>query len=188
MTPGSRDLEDVSSFTLSDEAREELFARQHQCTVNWTTRAGFPMGMPHSFVWSGGKFWVHTTTNRKRVKSLTDRPQSCVVVSSIGTALPSGMASAKTHATVHHGDRELVRWLLPLFWDRTGMAPRDDHAAEQLWALFDTPARVVLEFDPIDIFTWSSVETTAALQAGGFDTWDSERFEANTEKSRNAEP
>jgi hypothetical protein len=170
-----RDLEDVSSFTLSDEAREELLAAQDQCTVNWTTRAGYPMGMPHSFVWSDGRFWVHTTTKRKRVRALTDRPESCIVVSSIGTGLPSGMVSAKTRATVHHGDRDKVRWLLPLFWDRVGMTPKDAEAADQLWALFDTPARVVIEFDPVDVFTWSSVATTAAVLDGGFDRWEANR-------------
>lgn len=174
-------LESVSSFKLSDAAREELFAAQHQCTVNWTTRDGFPMGMPHTFVWSEGRFWVHTTTRRPRVRALSDRPKSCIVVSALGTGLPAGMASAKTHATVHHGDRDLVRWILPRFWDRAGMTPQDETAEEQLWRLFDTPGRVVIEFDPIDILTWSAVETSAALHASGFDRWESDRWHAEQE-------
>lgn len=171
-------LEDVSSFTLSDEGLEQLLAAQHQCTVNWTTREGFPMGMPHTFVWSGGRFWVHTSTKRKRVKALADRPQSGIVVSAIGTSLPSSMASARTIATVHHGDRDLVRWILPQFWDRARMTPTDKQSEEQLWRLFDTPARVVIEFDPIDIFTWSSAETASALRRSGFDRWDHDRWQA----------
>jgi hypothetical protein len=48
------------------------------------------------------------------------------------------MVTAKTRATVHHGDRDLVRWLLPLFFDRVGMGP-DAESRAQLMELFDTP-------------------------------------------------
>jgi hypothetical protein len=167
-----QNLEDVSFAKLTDEERERLFAGQPLCVVNWTTRDGFPMGMPHDYVWDQGKFWVHTTTKRKRVKALTDRPQSCIVVDSgHKPGLPGGMVSAKTMATVHHGDRDLVRWLLPLFFDRVGWT--DDQAVrDQMMELFDTPARVVISFDPIEMFTWSSQQTTNALNNSGFDKWD----------------
>ena len=102
-------LEDVSDFKFTDAEREQLFAGQPVFTVNWTTRQGFPMGMPHDYVWDDGKFWVHTTTKRKRVRALTDRPQSCIVIDSAHKpGVPVGMVSAKTMATVHHGDRDLV--------------------------------------------------------------------------------
>jgi hypothetical protein len=164
-------LEDVSAFKLSDEDRERLFALKNECTVCWTNRDGWPVGMPHSFVWSDGKFWVNTTTKRKRVRALTDRPQSCIVVSSAGTEMSGAMVTAKTVATVHHGDRDLVRWLLPLFFDRVGMAS-DEEARRQLMELFDTPARVVIEFDPLEFFTYSSHELSQAVVASGFDRWN----------------
>jgi hypothetical protein len=172
MTNQIGNLEDVSKFNLSAEEIEQLFAGQPICTVNWTTREGFPMGMPHDYVWDSGKFWVHTTTLRKRVRALTDRPQSCIVVDSAHKpGLPGGMVSAKTMATVHHGDRDLVKWLLPLFFDRVGWT-HDEATRSQMMELFDTPARVVLEFDPIEMFSWSSEKTTQALNSSGFDKWD----------------
>ena len=172
MTVQISNLEDVSAFKFSDEEREQLFAGQPVCTVNWTTREGFPMGMPHDYVWDGGKFWVHTTTKRKRVRALTDRPQSCIVIDSAHKpGLPGGMVSAKTMATVHHGDRDLVKWLLPLFFDRVGWT-HDDATRAQMMELFDTPARVVLSFDPIEMFSWSSEKMNQALNSSGFDKWD----------------
>jgi hypothetical protein len=171
MTRKIQNLEDVSFAKLTDEERERLFAGQRICTVNWTTREGFPMGMPHDYLWDQGKFWVGTTTKRKRVRALTERPQSCIVVDSADKPdLPVGMVSAKTMATVHHGDRDLVTWFLPLFFDRVGWT-HDEATRTQLMELFDTPARVVISFDPIEMFSWSSQETTNALDESGFDKW-----------------
>lgn len=170
MTQPLRDLDDVSAYKLSEQNRERLFELANECTVCWTNSAGWPVGMPHTFVWSDGKFWVHTTTKRARVKALTARPQSCIVVTSKGTEMNGAMVTAKTHATVHHGDRELVRWLLPLFFDRVGMGP-DAQSRAQLMELFDTPARVVIEFSPVEVFTYSSSEMDDALESSGFDQW-----------------
>jgi hypothetical protein len=170
MTQPLRDLDDVSAFKLSEQGRERLFELTSECIVCWTNSSGWPVGMPHSFVWSDGKFWVHTTTKRARVKALTARPESCVVVTSKGTEMRGAMVTAKTRATVHHGDRDLVRWLLPLFFDRVGMGP-DAQSRAQLMELFDTPARVVIEFSPVETFTYSAVEMDDAIASSGFDQW-----------------
>jgi hypothetical protein len=170
MTQPLRDLDDVSSYKLSPQSRERLFALTNECVVCWTNSSGWPVGMPHSFVWSDGKFWVHTTTKRARVKALTARPDSCIVVTSKGTEMSGAMVTAKTRATVHHGNRDLVRWLLPLFFDRTGLGP-DAESRAQLMELFDTPARVVIEFDPVEFFTYSSAELDDAVLSSGFDGW-----------------
>lgn len=170
MTQPIRDLDDVSAFKLSAQGRERLFELTTECIVCWTNSSGWPVGMPHSFVWSDSKFWVHTTTKRARVKALTARPESCIVVTSKGTEMRGAMVTAKTHATVHHGDRDLVRWLLPLFFDRTGMGP-DAESRAQLMELFDTPARVVIEFSPVETFTYSAVEMDDAILSSGFDQW-----------------
>ena len=37
--------------------------------------------------------------------------------------------------------------------------------------LFDTP-HVVISFDPIEMFSWSSQKTTEALKSSGFDRWE----------------
>jgi hypothetical protein len=170
MTQPIRDLDDVSSFKLSEQGRERLFKLTSECIVCWTNSSGRPLGMPHSFVWSDGKFWVHTTSNRPRVKALTKRPDSSIVVTSKGTEIDGAMVTAKTQATVHHGDRDLVRWLLPLFFDRTGLGP-DPESRAQLMQLFDTPARVVIEFTPEEFITYSSQALDGAMESSGVDGW-----------------
>ncbi|WP_148302153.1 hypothetical protein [Tomitella biformata] len=166
-----QNLEDLSAFKYSEAERERLFELQDECTVSWTNKAGWPVSMPHSFVWSEGKFWVHTTTNRLRVRALRARPQSCIVVSALGTELNAGMVTAKTMATVHDGDRDLVRWLLPLFLKRVGKGA-DEEAMKQQMTLLDTPARVVLEFDPVDFFSYNSQALRKSISSNGYDKWD----------------
>jgi hypothetical protein len=56
MTQPIRDLDDVSAFKLSAAGRERLFELTNECIVCWANKSGWPVGMPHSFVWSGGKF------------------------------------------------------------------------------------------------------------------------------------
>ncbi len=163
-------LEDLSAFKLSEDDREKLFDLQHECTVSWTNKDGWPVSMPHSFVRSEGKFWVHTTTNRKRVQALRARPESCVVVSSLGTEMTGAMVTSKTMATVHDGDRDLVRWLLPLFLKRVGMGA-DEEATNQQLSLLDTPNRVVVEFDPVQVFTYNSQALRQAVASSGYDRW-----------------
>ena len=92
------------------------------------------------------------------------------MVTSKGTELPGAMVTAKSRATVHHGDRDLVRWLLPLFFDRTGLGP-DAESRAQLMTLFDTPARVVIEFTPVEFITYSSAALDDAVRSSGFDQW-----------------
>lgn len=174
MSQPIRNLEDLSAFKLDAAGRARLLEETNECIVTWTNKAGWPMGMPHSFVWAEGKFWVHTTTKRHRVKALTERPQSGIVISNKGTEMfaeaGAAMISAKTLATVHHGDRERVQWLLPLFFDRVGMGPDPDSRAEQM-ALLDTPARVVISFDPVEEFSYDSGAVSRAALDSGFALW-----------------
>ena len=41
--------------------------------------------------------------------------------------------------------------------------------------LVDTPSRVVLEFTPVSVFTWSSAPMNVALHDSGFDRWEPSR-------------
>lgn len=168
-----QNLEDLSPYKLSADEQEKLFELQDECTISWTNKAGWPVSMPHSFVRSDGKFWVHATTNRKRVQAFRARPQTCVTVSGLGTEMSGCMVTTKTSATVHDGDRDLVRWLLPLFLKRVGKAT-DEEALNQQLALLDSPGRVVIEFDPVESFTYNSQALRKAIAAQGYNRWDSQ--------------
>lgn len=163
-------LDDISAFKLIDDEQERLYDLQDECSVSWTNSAGWPVSMPHSYVRVDGKFWIHTTVNRQRVKAFRARPQTCVTVSGIGTEMYGCMVTNKTLATVHDGDRDLVRWLLPLFLRRVGKAA-DDESLNQQMLLLDTPNRVVIEFDPVESFSYNSQALRKAIGENGYDRW-----------------
>ena len=157
-------FEDVGSFHLDETEIEWLYEQQEECTVCWTTKEGFPVGMPHLYVWADGSFWVTTSGQRKRVQALRNRPQSCIVISSKATAHGSGdMVSVKTLATIHE-DRDRLRWFLPLFLDRAHY-PKEHH--EEQFKLFFTPRRLVIEFKPVNVLSFSSHKLGAAMIASG---------------------
>ncbi len=156
-------------FNLSDADQEQLFAEQSTCDVLWTNKDGWPLGMPHLFVWHERKFWVTMTTHRARYRALKARPQSCIVVHSKGTSILSAMVTAKTLATVHE-DRERLNWFLPLFFDRSSLPPGDE-ARKQQMELMNTPGRVVVEFDPVEVFTYSSARLADAVASSGYTGW-----------------
>jgi hypothetical protein len=49
----------------------------------------------------------------------------------------------------------------------------DAESRAQLMELFDTPARVVIEFSAVEVFTYSAVEMDDAIRSIGFDQWES---------------
>jgi len=151
-------LDTVSQFTLSEEEIERLYAEQNECTVCWTTKDGWPMGMTHNYLWAKGSIWVNSNDSRKRVRALRDRPQSCIVISSNGSSCDyGGMVSMKTLATIHH-DREMLEWFLPLWLDRV-------HAPQDWIDLYLTPHRVVIEFKPVKIMSFHGNRSVAAIVA-----------------------
>ena len=108
------DYTDVSDVGIDPDKRERLYEAQTECTVMWTTRDGWPVGVMHRYVWHDGRFWITCTAERKRVPALRARPKSAVVVSSEGTWLGGDITTTdKTLATVHT-DPDLKAWFYPL--------------------------------------------------------------------------
>jgi hypothetical protein len=165
------DLEDVSMFKLTDAERDRLFELKTICTVCWTTKDGWPVGMPHNFVWHDQKFWVTTAARRKRVRALEARPQSCIVVDSTGTPSAGAMVAAKTLAKFHY-DRERLNWFLPLFLERSSLPPGEENRRQQM-ELMNTPGRIVIEFEPVEFFTYESTRLAQAVAASGYSGWSS---------------
>ena len=138
-------LEEVGGYPLDDDQLEQLFSLQRVCSVCWSTRDGWPVGVTHRYIWSKGRFWVTTSNQRKRVTALRDRPKSCVIISGDGTELgPDKTVTIKTTCTVHD-DRETLEWFYDEF-TRT-LLPGLDDAQQMMKTMLDTPRRVVLELE-----------------------------------------
>jgi general stress protein 26 len=158
-------LEEVSAYTLDEADRERLFALQRVCSVCWTTRDGWPVGVTHRYVWARGRIWVTTSAQRHRVTALRSRPKSCVIISGDGTELgPDRTVTLKTTCTVHE-DRETREW----FYDAFAKALHPDNPAAQqgLKGMLDTSRRVVLELEPVKVISYDGTKLNQAIAREG---------------------
>jgi hypothetical protein len=160
-------LEEISGYPLDDETRARLLEVQRLCVVCWTTREGFPVGVHHRYLWADGRVWVTTSRQRHRVRALTKRPESCVVIGGEGTELgPDRTLTFKTKATVHE-DRETLEWFLPRF--TAALNPDNPDAAAGMAAMMDTPRRVVIELEPIKTISYDGGKLAQAIVREGLD-------------------
>lgn len=165
--PKKNDYTDVTDVGLDDQRREELYEAQTECSVTWTNRDGWPVGVMHRYVWRDGRFWVTCTRERQRVPALVARPQSCVIVSSEGTWLGGDITTtAKTVATVHT-DPDIKAWFYPALAAR--LRRGDPEGAAEFLRRLDTPTRVVIELTPVGWITYDGVRLESALRGIEFD-------------------
>ena len=146
--PGVEDHETVSIYPLDDQQLESLLTHAPECTFNWGTRDGWPVGVIMSFLWKDGRFWITAGAHRHRISAVRRDPRVSVVVSGAsapaGSGAPGGAATAKGRCIIHE-DRETKDWFYPEFAAK--LTP-DPEAAAAFVRTLDSPLRVVLEVVP----------------------------------------
>ena len=147
--PGVEDHETVSIYPLDDQQLESLLTHAPECTFNWGTRDGWPMGVIMSFLWKDGRFWITAGAHRHRISAVRRDPRVSVVVSGAsapaGSGAPGGAATAKGRCVIHE-DRETKDWFYPEFAAK--LNPANPEAAAAFVKTLDSPLRVVLEVIP----------------------------------------
>ncbi len=147
--PGVEDHETVSIYPLDDQQLESLLTHAPECTFNWGTRDGWPVGVIMSFLWKDGRFWITAGAHRHRISAVRRDPRVSVVVSGAsapaGSGAPGGAATAKGRCIIHE-DRETKDWFYPEFAAK--LNPDNPEAAAAFVRTLDSPLRVVLEVVP----------------------------------------
>ena len=145
------------------DLREQLFATQIECSVVWSTRDGWPLGVIHWFVWHDERFWVTSTPERQRVAALRERPESCVIVSSAGTDLgPNRSLTAKTLASVREDDKT-KSWFFPALAAKA--FPNHSRRADQFERMLFETSRVAIELEPVRFISYDGLKMTMAIAA-----------------------
>ena len=62
----SEEHEVVSIYPFTDESKEALLTSARECTFNWATKDGWPVGVIHAFVWRDGRGWITCGAHRHR--------------------------------------------------------------------------------------------------------------------------
>ena len=82
----SEEHEVVSIYPFSDEEKEALLSSARECTFNWSTKDGWPVGVIHAFVWRDGRGWITCGAHRHRVAAIRRDPRCSVVVSGVAAS------------------------------------------------------------------------------------------------------
>ncbi len=150
----SEEHEVVSIYPFTDAEREELLSKARECTFNWSTKDGWPVGVIHAFVWRDGRGWITCGAHRHRVAAIRRDPRCSVVVS--GMAAPNGPNGAITFKgrAIIHEDEETKAWFYPALarGPYTGMGgeltPEQEAQAKAFEQRLDSPLRVIIEIVP----------------------------------------
>ncbi len=79
--------DDVTEYGLDQDLLEEILGKQIECTFIWGPKDHWAVGVPMTYLWKDGSFWVSATSQRKRIAAIKRDPRVSVVVSSHGTDL-----------------------------------------------------------------------------------------------------
>jgi nitroimidazol reductase NimA-like FMN-containing flavoprotein (pyridoxamine 5'-phosphate oxidase superfamily) len=138
--------EDVSMFTLSEDRERALLDAQTECCFMWTTKAGDPVGVIMNYVVRDGRFWITSTTRRKRVAAVTARPRVAVAISSRGTQIGVSQAVTYKGQAIIHDDEETKAWFYPALAAR--VRPESEDRQRAFADHLATEGRVVIEIVP----------------------------------------
>jgi general stress protein 26 len=163
MTEQLADYEAVSIYNLDEEDKEKLLRSHAECTFNWSTKEGWPMGVIMSFLWQDGRVWLTAGAHRHRISAVRRDPRVSIVVTSTGTKLGGGKSITIKGRCVVHEDRETKDWFYPAF--AMHLHRRDEKAAKDFEKFLDSPIRVVLEVIPEKWITYDGVKM--ALDTAG---------------------
>jgi hypothetical protein len=152
----NQEHEVVSIYPFTNETKEELLSKAGECTFNWSTKDGWPVGVIHAFVWRNGSGWITCGIHRHRVAAIRRDPRCSVVVS--GVAAPNGPNGAITFKgkAIIHEDEETKSWFYPALaygpYTRGGkegdMSPAEKAQADGFVERLNSPLRVVIEIVP----------------------------------------
>jgi general stress protein 26 len=137
--------EDLTECGLSDELEHELVHTQRECTFMWTNKAGEAFGVIMSYLPKDGKLWLTAAERRARIAAIRRFPRASVCINSTGTAMGTGKTVTYKGTCTVHDSREVKDWFYPEF---SAYLRPDPAAARAFQSFLDSPARVVIEFEP----------------------------------------
>jgi hypothetical protein len=157
---GVQDHETVSIYPFDQKQIDTLLTQARECTLNWTTKDGWPVGVIHSFVWRHGRVWITAGGHRHRISALRRDPRCSVVVSAVA-APESGIVGAVTikGRCIVHEDQQTKDWFYEALARKSN--PTNEAGAKAFEQRLDSPLRVILEVVPEKWITFDAAKFAA---------------------------
>ena len=155
-----QDHETVSIYPLDQKQIDSLLTQAGECTLNWSTKDGWPVGVIHAYVWHQGRVWITAGGHRHRISALRREPRCSVVVS--GVAAPkSGVTGAITikGRCIVHEDQQTKDWFYKALARKLNAT--SEAGAKAFEQRLDSPVRVILEVVPVKWITFDAAKFAA---------------------------
>jgi hypothetical protein len=163
MAEQAKNWEDVRSYSLDDDAEQRLYDAQIECTLIWSSKDGWPMGVIVNYIQREGRFWLTASEERPRVNQIRRDPRVCIAISSKGSAIKERQSLTYKCEAIVHKDRETLDRILPEF--ANAMRPGQPEKAAAFLKMLDSPERVVFELVPVKRVGFDSAKMWAASEA-----------------------
>lgn len=163
MAEQAKNWEDVRSYSLDDDAEQRLYDAQIECTLIWSSKDGWPMGVIVNYIYREGRFWLTASEERPRVNQIRKDPRVCIAISSKGSSIKERQSLTYKCEAIVHKDRETLDRILPEF--ASAMRPGEPEKAAAFLKMLDSPERVVFELIPVKRVGFDSAKMWAASEA-----------------------
>ena len=139
--------EAVSIYPFNENEVDLIMHNAMECTLMWSTKDGWPVGVIHSFIWKNDKIWLTFLANRHRAAAIRRDNRVSVTVSSRAYEndaqnLPVGAITFKGKGVLLDDD-DTKKW----FYNALSEKNSPDNP-ESMSEILDSPTRLILCVSP----------------------------------------
>ena len=139
--------EAVSIYPFDKNEIDMIMLNAMECTLMWSTKDGWPVGVIHSFIWKDNKIWLTFLAHRHRAAAIRRDNRVSVTISSRAYEfdakdLPSGAITFKGEG-VFFDDDDTKRWFYRALSEKN--SPDDPKSMSEM---LNSPTRAILCVTP----------------------------------------
>jgi len=159
---------EISPFTLSDEAVEDILGRAMHAVVSWVTKDNQPVSSVMTYVLIDGLITVTATTNRAKYHAWRRNPAACFCIwdpETIGRQI-----TLRGHVEIIKSDDLLRRFTEAFLAKRNAGAPPSEEQLAAEIAKFDAPDRHMMQLHVEKVLT-HDLHRLFEVETKGLDVW-----------------
>ena len=159
---------EISPFTLSDEAVDDILNRAMHAVVSWVTKDNQPVSCVMTYVLVDGVITVTATTNRAKYHAWRRNPAACFCIWDPETI--GRQVTLRGHVEIIKSDELLRRFTEAFLAKRNaGQPPSEEQLAAEL-AKFDAPDRHMMQLHVDKVLT-HDLHRLFEVETQGLDVW-----------------
>ena len=139
--------EAVSIYPFNDNEIDMMMSNAMECTLMWSTKDGWPVGVIHSFIWKNSKIWLTFLAHRHRAAAIRRDNRVSVTISSRAYEtdvqnLPVGAITFKGEGVLFD-DEETKGWFYKALSEKNS-----PDKPQSMFEILDSPTRLILCVTP----------------------------------------